>query len=270
MFELPNDPLLQHLKTVAFGTEFRKALDTIRVAKTGGLIVIGDPGTPGVPATVDSICEGGFVLNTPFSAARLAELSKMDGAVLVSSCLSTIRSANVHLTPHPTPTTETGMRHRTAECVARQIQGAVVIAISKRNDTITLFLAGEKYVLLDKVRLLAESSHPIDMAEFYGRGYSDAISNLLSLKSPDTIKHDLKLINQLRDKLFSTIWTSGCHNAELGTDGDIINARLTKVVKAVNVAAAALEQISGAIVRDRQTTRTAEFRIIDHSSMGFG
>jgi diadenylate cyclase len=116
----------------------------------------------------------------------------MDGAVLVSSCLSTIRSANVHLTPNPTPTTETGMRHRTAECVA----GAVVIAISTRNDTITLFLAGEKYVLLDKVRLLAESSHAIDMAEFYGRGYSDATRDLLASPAAEAFGHDFDLVSQ--------------------------------------------------------------------------
>jgi DNA integrity scanning protein DisA with diadenylate cyclase activity len=147
------------------------------------------------------------------------------------------------------------MRHRTAECVAREIQGAVVIAISKRNDTITLFLAGEKYVLLDKVRLLAESLHAIDMAEFYGRGYFDATRDLLASPAAEAIGHDFDLVSQWREKLLRTICSIRCHHAELGTDGDIIHARLTKVAEAANVALAPLlQQIGREILRDRQTT----------------
>ncbi|KAF8252090.1 hypothetical protein K440DRAFT_609922 [Wilcoxina mikolae CBS 423.85] len=245
MFKLPNDPLLQHLSKVSFGTDFRQSLDIIQSAQTGGLIVITDAGT--TPALVDSICEYGFVLTTIFSATKLAELSKMDGAVLVSNCLGYINGANVHLSPSTaTPTTETGMRLRTAERVARQIPGAVVIAISKGQSTITMFCDEKKYVLLDKLRLLAESTHAIELAEFYARATVDAARNLLTAMSttPDAISRNIELVGQLREKLQGCIWTVACHVAELGTEERVLQARLTKVVEMGNTALAPLREIA--------------------------
>ena len=49
----------------------------------------------------------------------------MDGAIILSTDGSRIARANVHLVPDPTvPTSETGTRHRTAERVARSLEGA--------------------------------------------------------------------------------------------------------------------------------------------------
>ncbi|KAF8542379.1 hypothetical protein BDD12DRAFT_876582 [Trichophaea hybrida] len=170
-------------------------------AQTGGLIVITDAITP---AAVDAVCEFGFILTTNFPAAKIAELSKMDGIVLVSNCLGYINGADVHLTPsRATPTLETGMRMRTAERVARQIPGVVVIAISKKNSTVTLFWGDKKYVLLDKLQFLAENSNTIALAEFYAQMIAGAARNLLTaiLTTPDAISHNIEVVGQLHQKL---------------------------------------------------------------------
>ena len=103
------------LATLAPGTELRDGLERIVRGRTGALIVLGND------RTIDEISTGGFELNVDFSATRMRELAKMDGAVVLSSDLSRIVRAATQLTPDPSvETRESGTRHRTAERVARQ------------------------------------------------------------------------------------------------------------------------------------------------------
>ena len=103
------------LAAVAPGTPFRDGLERILRGHTGALIVLGHD------KVVEGVCTGGFQLDVEFSATRLRELCKMDGAIVISTDLARIVRANVHLVPDPTiPTEESGTRHRTAERVAKQ------------------------------------------------------------------------------------------------------------------------------------------------------
>jgi diadenylate cyclase len=98
------------LAALAPGTMLRDGLERILRGNTGALIVLGDG-----PA-VDEVCSGGFELRVPFSATRLRELAKMDGAIVLDARAGYIVRAAVHLVPDPTlPTDESGTRHRTAE-----------------------------------------------------------------------------------------------------------------------------------------------------------
>ena len=55
--------------------------------------------------------------------------------------------ANAQLAPDSDiPSSETGMRHRTAERVAKQTE-ALVIAISQRRNVITLYQGNFRYAL---------------------------------------------------------------------------------------------------------------------------
>src|SRR5271155_1951722 len=106
---------------VAPGRPLRDGLDRILRAKRGALVVVGDG-----PAVL-SICSGGFLLDAEFTPQRLAELAKMDGAIILAADASRIARANVHLVPNPNvPTSETGTRHRTAERVARSVDVPVI------------------------------------------------------------------------------------------------------------------------------------------------
>jgi diadenylate cyclase len=112
------------LAMVAPGTALREGLDSVLAARTGALIVIGD-----------SENVGGLLVDVPFEAERLFELCKMDGAIILDQDAERILRANVHLVPDPhLETSETGIRHRTAERVSLQTD-ALVIAISQRRGS---------------------------------------------------------------------------------------------------------------------------------------
>ena len=125
MPEVPASDLLRTtIARLAPGTPLRDGLERILRGRTGALIVIGhDP-------EVESICAGGFDLDVAFAPTRLRELSKMDGAVVLSTDGARIVRANVQLVPDPSiPTEESGTRHRSAERTAIQT-GYPVISVS--------------------------------------------------------------------------------------------------------------------------------------------
>src|SRR5918911_2879593 len=126
--------LVKALEMVAPGTALREGLDNILHARTGGMIVIGDPDE------LAFLFSGGIKLDLDYSPAFLYELAKMDGAIVLNSNATKIVYANVQLTPDPTILTlETGTRHRTAARVAKQTD-ALVIAISERREVVSLFV----------------------------------------------------------------------------------------------------------------------------------
>ncbi|MBU4215165.1 MAG: diadenylate cyclase, partial [Actinobacteria bacterium] len=103
----PDELLRSTLTAVAPGSELRDGLERILRGRTGALIVLG------MDSLVASLCSGGFELDVEFSATRLRELAKMDGAVVVDGSLRRILRANVQLLPDPTiETSESGTRHR--------------------------------------------------------------------------------------------------------------------------------------------------------------
>src|SRR6266513_870434 len=96
------------LAAIAPGTGLRDGLERILRGNTGALIVLG------YDRIVESLCTGGFPLDVEFSATRLRELAKMDGAVVLSTEGQRILRAAVHLMPDSSiPTEESGTRHRT-------------------------------------------------------------------------------------------------------------------------------------------------------------
>ena len=106
---MTGDPLRANLALMAPGTALRDGLERILRGRTGALIVLG------YDAVVESICTGGFPLDVEFSATRLRELCKMDGAVVLTTDGERVTRAATHLMPDPAiPTEESGTRHRTA------------------------------------------------------------------------------------------------------------------------------------------------------------
>lgn len=166
--------LLQVLRTVAPGTQLREGLENVLRAKNGGLIIIGD--TP----EVMQIAEGGFVINADFTPASLYELAKMDGAIILSKDTKKILAANTQLVPSQNiPSSETGIRHRTAERVARQT-GNLAIAISQRRGVITIYKGTLKYVLKDLGVILTKANQAIQTLEKY-RSVLDKVLVVLSI-----------------------------------------------------------------------------------------
>jgi len=140
------------IKMVISGTSLRSAVDMITHAENGALICIGDV------ENVLLLSNGGFKIDVPFTPQRLFELSKMDGAILLTGDLKQIVYANLHLNPDPgIMTSETGMRHRTAERMSAETD-AVVIAISKRRIRTTLYKNGRALTLDTDQMLLSKGN----------------------------------------------------------------------------------------------------------------
>ena len=124
--------MINILQLVAPGTPLREGIDNVLRAQRG-LIVLG------YNEQIKSIVDGGFHINCAFSPASLYELAKMDGALILNETGSKILIANAQLVPDSSiDSIETGMRHRTAERVAKQA-GSLVVAISQRRNVITLY-----------------------------------------------------------------------------------------------------------------------------------
>lgn len=176
-----DDFWLSELARVAPGTDLREGLEYILSGRTGALIVIGDK------EQVVEICNGGFELDIPFTPQRLFELAKMDGAIILDAASMSIRRANVHLVPDPElPTSETGMRHRTAERVSRQTTG-LVISISQRRDVVSLYLGGEKLILDDIDVVLAKASQALQTLDRYRARLERVLERLTDLEFDDIV-----------------------------------------------------------------------------------
>src|SRR5699024_6166595 len=148
------------------------ALDRIRRSGSGGLIVLGhDP-------AVRAICDGGVDLDVEFGPALLRELSKMDGAVVLSTDGTRIRRANVHLVPDPShPAAETGTRHRAAERTSLHA-GVPTVEVSASMTTVTVYCAGLSRVLVDPVVLLARADQSLSTLERQGARTARARAHL--------------------------------------------------------------------------------------------
>ncbi|WP_338245990.1 diadenylate cyclase, partial [Bacillus anthracis] len=86
--------------------------------------------------------------------------------------------ANTQLMPDATiHSSETGMRHRTAERVAKQT-GCLIIAISERRNVITLYQGNRRYTLKDIGFILTKANQAIQPLEKYNTILDHAISAL--------------------------------------------------------------------------------------------
>jgi diadenylate cyclase len=212
------------LATVAPGTALRDGLERIVRGNTGALIVLG------FDSVVGEICSGGFELEVPFSATRLRELAKMDGAVVLDQTGGRILRAAVQLVPDPgLPTQESGTRHRTAERAARQT-GYPVITVSKSMRTIAVFVGDERYVLEDSAALLARAHQALATLERYKRRLDDATGTLSALEIEDratvgdiaVVAHRLEMVSRVTDEIAGFL-------VELGTDGGLLGLQLEEL-----------------------------------------
>jgi len=148
------------LERLASGTPMRRALERIIQQGKGGLVVLG------MSPAVAAVSSGGFKLvNAAFSPARLAELSKMDGGVILDDNWGTILEANAHFVPDVSiPTEETGARHRTAERLAAAT-GKPVVAVSEGRGVATLFYGDSRAELAQPTEVAAhvnQELHSLD------------------------------------------------------------------------------------------------------------
>lgn len=216
------------LRLVAPGTELREGLENVLRANTGALIVVGyDDG-------VKPIVDGGFRIDSPFSPAHLYELAKMDGAIILSEDARRILYANAHLNPDASiPSTETGIRHRTAERVARQT-GNLVISISQRRRVITLFRGRFRYALKDIGVILTKANQAMQTLEKYKAVLDQSMTNLSALEFEELVTlHDVTKVVQRIEQVLRIMNEIQQYIHELGTEGRLIRMQLEELVAGI-------------------------------------
>jgi diadenylate cyclase len=215
------------LATVAPGTELRDGLERILRGNTGALVVVG------FDRAVEDLCTGGFPLDVEFSATRLRELCKMDGAVVLTSDGERITRAATHLMPDPAiPTEESGTRHRTAQRVARQT-GYPVISVSQSMRIISLYLDDGRYVLGSTGELLTRANQAINTLERYKSRLDEVSGALSALEIEDLVTvRDVALVAQ-RLEMVRRIAVTG-EVVELGTDGRLLALQLEELMAGVD------------------------------------
>ncbi|MFZ5353625.1 MAG: DNA integrity scanning diadenylate cyclase DisA [Bacillota bacterium] len=225
---LRDDVLLNCLKMLAPGTPIREGLENVLKAKTGGLIIIGDS------PEVMSIVDGGFYINSDFSPAYLYELAKMDGAIVLSKDAKKILLANTQLIPDPSiPSSETGIRHRTAERVSRQT-GELVISISQRRNIITLYKGYIKYVLKDISIILSKANQALQTLTKYKSVLDKTLVNLGALEYEDMATvQDVAQAIQKTEIVVRIINEVEKYINELGIEGRLVSMQLEELVAGI-------------------------------------
>jgi diadenylate cyclase len=212
------------LKLISPGTKLRTALEGVVSYGKGALIVLENN-------DISPILDGGFRVNSKFTYQKLIELSKMDGAIILSSDLKKILYANVLLTPSSKiKTNETGTRHKAAERTARQTKG-LTIAISERKKEITLFYKNKRHRVKNVSEVLGNINEYIQVLERQRQLFDNYLDTLnkLELRNFINLSHAIKTIQ--KGKIIQKISGELEHYLiEVGNEGKLLKTRLKELL----------------------------------------
>jgi diadenylate cyclase len=225
----PEELLRATMAAVAPGTMLRDGLERILRGRTGALIVLGHD------EAVEAICTGGFELDVVFSATRLRELAKMDGAIVTSSDGGRILRAAVQLVPDSAiETSESGTRHRTAERVAKQT-GCPVVSVSQSMRIVALYVGGQRYVLEGSDVILGKANQALATLERYKARLDEVTSTLSALEIEDLVTvRDVSIVIQRLEMVHRISAEIADYVVELGTDGRLLSLQLDELIGGVS------------------------------------
>lgn len=227
--------LLKALEMAAPGSALREGIDNIVHARTGALILVGDPDELGF------MFSGGLKLDVDYTPQMLYQLAKMDGSIVVNSTATKIAWANTQLMPDPTILTqETGTRHRTAERVSKQA-AAVVIAVSQRREVVSLYVDGSKYILEDIPVVLAKANQALATLDKYRSRLDQVSTRLTALEFEGGVTlHDVLTVLQRAELVTRMATEIERYIVELGAEGRLIEMQLEETMVGVTGDKAAL------------------------------
>lgn len=220
------DNITDILKLIAPGTPIRDGLENILRARTGALLLITDNSE-----VIKQVVDGGFYINEEYTSAKLYELAKMDGAIVLSGDLKKILYANAQLIPsHEITTLETGTRHRTAERTAKQT-GELVISISQRRSIITVFKGNDRYVLEDTDVVLNKANQAIQTLEKYKKVFDNKLNILNEYEFNDIVTLQNVIVAIQRAEMVRNIVEEIQRQIyELGNDGRLVKMQLEELI----------------------------------------
>ncbi|MGV8979166.1 MAG: DNA integrity scanning diadenylate cyclase DisA [Cellulomonas sp.] len=225
----PDELLRSTLAAVAPGQALRDGLERILRGRTGALIVLGHDDT------VEAMSSGGFVLDVEFSATRLRELAKMDGAIIVDREISRILRAGVQLLPDATiETSESGTRHRTAERVAKQT-GFPVVSVSASMRIVALYVGGLRQVVEDSDTILSRANQALATLERYKSRLDEVSGTLSALEIEDLVTvRDVSAVVQRLEMVRRIAEEIAGYVVELGSDGRLLSLQLDELTGGIS------------------------------------
>jgi len=213
----------QILRTVSPGTNFRNALEGVVHAKKGVIIVVEIEG-------INSILDGGFKINSKFTPQRIVELSKMDGAIVLSNDMKRITQANVMIYPDKKiPTKETGTRHKTAERTAKMMS-TLVATVSERRNEMSVYYKNFKHIIKNVNEVLRKVNEHTQIIEKQRELFDFNVDKLtqMELRNYPNIEQASLVIQKGRliEKMAEDVKNLF---VELGNEGTIIKTRLKEL-----------------------------------------
>ena len=214
------------LQDIAPGTPLREGLERIQRSHTGGLIVLG------VSPELEEMCSGGFDLDIEFTASRLRELCKMDGAVIIDPTDWRIRKANVQLFPDQTiPTDESGMRHRTAQRTAYQTH-LPVLSVSASMRLISIYVGKYHHIVEEPEALLSRANLAVDTLDRYSQRLDEVLQTLTILEMRDSATvRDVATVRQRMEMIRRITSEINEYLEELGSEGRLLALQVDDLVR---------------------------------------
>ena len=214
------------LQDIAPGTPLREGLERIQRSHTGGLIVLG------VAPELEEMCSGGFDLDIEFTASRLRELCKMDGAVIIDPTDWRIRKANVQLFPDQSiPTDESGMRHRTAQRTAYQTH-LPVLSVSASMRLISIYVGKYHHIVEEPEALLSRANLAVDTLDRYSQRLDEVLQTLTILEMRDSATvRDVATVMQRMEMIRRITSEINEYLEELGSEGRLLALQVDDLVR---------------------------------------
>jgi len=213
---------------VSPGTQLREAISLIIQSRLGALICIGPP------KRLSQYSEQGVEIDAELTPQLVYELAKMDGAIILNADCTRIMYANRFLVADSSiPSDETGTRHRSAERTARKAK-CMVIAVSERRSSVTLYVNDERHVMDSIATLLNKATQAIQTLEKYISVLDTAITDLSTREFEDMVTiFDVCKVVQRYEMVVRIGEEIKPFVLELGDEGRLINMQLEELLKPI-------------------------------------
>ena len=246
------------LQDIAPGTALREGLERIQRSHTGALIVLG------FSPELQELCSGGFDLDVEFTASRLRELCKMDGAVIIDPTNWRIRKANVQLFPDQSiPTDESGMRHRTAQRTAYQTH-LPVLSVSASMRLISIYVGKYHHIVEEPEALLSRANLAVDTLDRYSQRLDEVLQTLTILEMRDSATiRDVATVMQRMEMIRRITSEINEYLEELGSEGRLLAVQVDDLVRGAGSERALVLRD---YIRDSSAVATAEAALSELAS----
>ena len=175
------------------------------------------------------------MLDVEFSATRLRELAKMDGAIVVDRDCTKHPPGRGPAGPDPAIfTDESGTRHRTADRVNKQT-GLPVISVSQSMSIIAIYVNDQRYVLEASTQILSRANQALATLERYKLRLDEVSGTLSALEIEDLVTvRDVSAVAQRLEMVRRIAGEIESYVVELGTDGRLLTLQLDELVAGVD------------------------------------